>query len=219
MIANRDMTDNELWQLYRCDRSLKVRNRLAMVYYGYVARVAGAIAEKCPRHVEFNDLVAYGTIGLLKAVEEYDFRPDVKFLGYARPRIHGAIIDGMRTMGSGKRIRVDGQYKYRELPFISAETVIGSNGFTIKDKFEDKQTTSPYLAMERAVFWRKATCGLDMRQRRVIIMYYLEGKKHKEIARELGLPVPVISYTRLTAMKKIRSRFSQESLREYLVTA
>jgi RNA polymerase sigma factor for flagellar operon FliA len=49
--------------------------------------------------VEEDDLISYGLIGLLEAMERFDENRGVPFEAFALQRIKGAIIDGLRTMG------------------------------------------------------------------------------------------------------------------------
>src|SRR5207244_13644585 len=51
-----------------------------------------------PAHVDEGDLVSYGLLGLIGAIERYDPERDVKFETYAIARIKGSIIDELRAM-------------------------------------------------------------------------------------------------------------------------
>jgi RNA polymerase sigma factor for flagellar operon FliA len=51
-----------------------------------------------PAHVDEGDLVSYGLLGLIGAIERYEPDRDVKFETYAIARIKGAIIDELRAM-------------------------------------------------------------------------------------------------------------------------
>src|SRR5207237_10040770 len=51
-----------------------------------------------PCHVGHEDLVSYGLLGLIGAIERYDPDRDVKFETYAIQRIRGAIIDELRAL-------------------------------------------------------------------------------------------------------------------------
>lgn len=48
-------------------------------------------------HIPLEDLVGYGNIGLVKAADAFDPSREVLFRTYASRRVHGAIIDGVRT--------------------------------------------------------------------------------------------------------------------------
>lgn len=56
------------------------------------------MASGLPAHVEEADLISYGLIGLISAIERYDLGREIKFETYAIPRIRGAIIDELRSL-------------------------------------------------------------------------------------------------------------------------
>ncbi len=51
-----------------------------------------------PAHVEEADLISYGLIGLINAIERFDLDREIKFETYAITRIKGAIIDELRSL-------------------------------------------------------------------------------------------------------------------------
>ena len=60
--------------------------------------VAGRLGSGLPAHVDEDDLVSYGLLGLIGAIERYDPERDIKFETYAIARIKGAIIDELRAL-------------------------------------------------------------------------------------------------------------------------
>jgi RNA polymerase sigma factor for flagellar operon FliA len=88
----------ERWRRFRRDGEREVRDQLVLAYSPIVKHVAGQIASRMPPHVDLADLVAYGLVGLIDAVERYDPSRGVKFESFAGLRIRGAILDAMRTM-------------------------------------------------------------------------------------------------------------------------
>jgi len=87
-----------LWHEYRRNRDKALRDRLILTYAPLVKFVAGRLGSSLPAHVDDNDLVSYGLLGLIGAVERYDPDRDVKFETYAIARIKGSIIDELRSM-------------------------------------------------------------------------------------------------------------------------
>jgi len=75
-----------------------LRDRLIITYAPLVKFVAGRLGSGLPAHVDENDLVSYGLLGLIGAIERYDPDRDVKFETYAIARIKGSIIDELRAM-------------------------------------------------------------------------------------------------------------------------
>ena len=87
-----------LWREYRRNRDQGLRDRLVLTYAPLVKYVAGRVGSGLPAHVEESDLVQYGLLGLMAAIERYDPDRDVKFETYAMARIKGSIIDELRAM-------------------------------------------------------------------------------------------------------------------------
>jgi RNA polymerase sigma factor for flagellar operon FliA len=63
-----------------------------------VKYVAGRLSSGLPPHVEQADLISYGLVGLVSAIERFDLAREIKFETYAITRIRGAIIDELRTL-------------------------------------------------------------------------------------------------------------------------
>ncbi|HEY4976683.1 MAG TPA: RNA polymerase sigma factor WhiG [Gaiellaceae bacterium] len=87
-----------LWRKYRASRDRQLRDRLILTYAPLVKFVAGRLGSGLPAHVDEGDLVSYGLLGLIGAIERYDPDRDVKFETYAIARIKGSIIDELRAM-------------------------------------------------------------------------------------------------------------------------
>src|SRR4249920_2816653 len=87
-----------LWLEYRRSRDQHLRDRLIVNYAPLVKYVAGRLGSGLPAHVDEGDLVSYGLLGLIGAIERYDPERDVKFETYAIARIKGSIIDELRSM-------------------------------------------------------------------------------------------------------------------------
>jgi RNA polymerase sigma factor for flagellar operon FliA len=65
---------------------------------GMVKSLAWKIHRKLPPHVDLDDLVAYGQVGLAQAAKEFDAKRGGQFTTYAYYRIRGAIYDGLSQM-------------------------------------------------------------------------------------------------------------------------
>ena len=80
------------------DRNDLVMQELQQVYY-----IAARIRERLPQHVELEDLVNAGVIGLLEASRNFDPSKNAQFKGFAKFRIRGAIMDSLRESDWGSR--------------------------------------------------------------------------------------------------------------------
>jgi RNA polymerase sigma factor for flagellar operon FliA len=89
---------NELWRRYKREDDPKARERLVLAYSPLVKYVAGRTAASLPAHVEEADLISYGLIGLIAAVERFDLARELRFETFAITRIKGSIIDELRSL-------------------------------------------------------------------------------------------------------------------------
>jgi RNA polymerase sigma factor for flagellar operon FliA len=87
-----------LWQEFKRTGDRGLRDRLILTYAPLVKYVAGRLGSGLPAHVEEGDLVSYGLLGLIGAIERFDPDRDIKFETYAIARIKGSIIDELRSM-------------------------------------------------------------------------------------------------------------------------
>src|SRR5207253_8237676 len=88
-----------LWRQFSTNKGDKaLRDRLILTYAPLVKYVAGRLGSGLPAHVDEGDLVSYGLLGLIGAIERYDPDRDIKFETYAIARIRGAIIDELRAL-------------------------------------------------------------------------------------------------------------------------
>ncbi len=88
----------EIWRTFRRTGDKAVRDRLILMYAPIVKYVAGRLGSGLPAHVDEGDLVSYGLLGLISAIERYDPDRDVKFETYAIARIKGSILDELRAL-------------------------------------------------------------------------------------------------------------------------
>jgi RNA polymerase sigma factor for flagellar operon FliA len=63
-----------------------------------VKYLAGRLANRLPAHVDVEDLIQVGLLGLLQCVQRFDARRGVKFQTYANRRVQGAMLDYLRSL-------------------------------------------------------------------------------------------------------------------------
>jgi RNA polymerase sigma factor FliA len=78
-------------------------NDLVVKLLPLVKRVALQMRGRLPSHVELDDLVSDGTVGLIDAVRKFDPAKGVTIESYARHRIRGAILDSLRNQDYASR--------------------------------------------------------------------------------------------------------------------
>ncbi len=86
-----------------CEPLTPEQEEQLMEHLPMVRYLARRIHERLPHHVELDDLVSAGMLGLLDAMRKFDPAKKVQFRSYAQFRIRGAILDSLRTLDWGPR--------------------------------------------------------------------------------------------------------------------
>ncbi len=73
------------------------RNEYAAKFFPYIEKVARRLARRLPAHVEIDDLISSGVIGLMEAAERFDPSRVDRFEAFAEFRIRGAMLDDLRS--------------------------------------------------------------------------------------------------------------------------
>jgi RNA polymerase sigma factor for flagellar operon FliA len=88
----------ELWRKYKENDDQRAREQLVLAFSPLVKYVAGRMSTGLPAHVEEADLISYGLLGLISAIERFDLSREIKFETFAMTRIKGSIIDELRSL-------------------------------------------------------------------------------------------------------------------------
>ena len=88
----------DLWRRYKESGDAQARERLVLAYSPLVKYVAGRMSSGLPAHVEESELISYGLLGLISAIERFDPGRQIKFETFAITRIKGSIIDELRSL-------------------------------------------------------------------------------------------------------------------------
>lgn len=75
------------------------RDQLVQQNLPLVQAVARKLKKQITARIELDDLIGYGSKGLIEAAERFDPKHGVAFTTFAYYRIRGAMLDGLRTMG------------------------------------------------------------------------------------------------------------------------
>ena len=74
------------------------REEVIIRYSPMIKYVANRIAMRLPPHIEVDDLISVGVLGLMDAITKYDSSRGAKFKTYAEFRVRGAILDELRSL-------------------------------------------------------------------------------------------------------------------------
>lgn len=180
------------------------RDEMFLLHQGLVRAIAWKTHQRVPHHVEIDDLIAYGQIGLLEAITAFDAERGRKFTTFAWHRIRGAILDGLGTMSWFNRAKFE-RSEY-EQPVASAPATAPAT---------DSTTAAPVSARGRrptrsgledvAVMSREPDAGDDVLKREMIAFLrdlvgalpekeagllrgvFFEGRTLTEAARRVGI--------------------------------
>ncbi|MBS4009000.1 MAG: FliA/WhiG family RNA polymerase sigma factor [Clostridium sp.] len=92
------MSGTNLWLKYQETKAAGVQSELVSQYLPLVRLHAGRLALGLPAHVNRDDLVQAGVLGLLEAMQRFDPNRGVRFESFATLRIRGAMLDELRRL-------------------------------------------------------------------------------------------------------------------------
>jgi RNA polymerase sigma factor for flagellar operon FliA len=162
------------------------------------------------RGIELDDLVAYGAIGLVEAATRFEER-GVPFSAFARRRIYGAIVDGIRTQhwfgrraDRGLRIdRVGHDWQVAVGAGYHARNDVRRNGRTMVCPPTDTDVDEQIAAALR---------GLPVLERRIVELHHYQQKTISQAAKELGICRPWTSRLHARALAALRTALEGRSL-------
>ena len=93
--VNYEQAEN-LWSQFQKHRSIENKNKLVLYYLFLVRSIASRLMLIYSAHTNYDDLIGYGVLGLMDAVEKFAPERGIRFDLYASKRIRGEIIDNMR---------------------------------------------------------------------------------------------------------------------------
>jgi RNA polymerase sigma factor for flagellar operon FliA len=175
-----------------------------LLHQGLVRAIAWKTHQRVPHHVEIDDLIAYGQIGLLEAITAFDAERGRKFTTYAWHRIRGAILDGLGTMSWFNRAKFE-RSEY-EQPVASAPATAPAADSTTaapvsargrrptRSGLEDVPVMSrepdagdDVLKREMIAFMRDLVGALPEKEAGLLRGVFFEGRTLTEAARRVGI--------------------------------
>src|ERR1700730_12683200 len=96
MVASAMMDD--IWAEFVTTRRPWLRKELITEYAPLVRFVVSRLGIPSTSLLEAEDLVSYGMIGLINAIDRFDPSRGVRFEAFASARIRGAVIDQLRSL-------------------------------------------------------------------------------------------------------------------------
>ncbi len=88
----------DLWRLYKEAPSPEVREKLILHYAPLVGKVVGRMGLNPEGSIEWGDLINYGVLGLIDAIERFEPERGFTFQTFAGLRIRGSVLDALRQI-------------------------------------------------------------------------------------------------------------------------
>jgi len=95
---NRYSNIEELWAAYRKELSPELQEQLVITYAPLVKKIVAGMGLRPDGPIEWDDLLNYGIIGLIDAIDRFDPDRGVQFSSFAAVRIRGAVLDALRQL-------------------------------------------------------------------------------------------------------------------------
>lgn len=96
--VERKAENTRLWARYnQVNKKTELREQLIIRYAHLVNWVVGRFPQLETADFDKEDLMGYGTIGLIEAIDRFDNAKDCSFETFATNRIRGAILDFLRS--------------------------------------------------------------------------------------------------------------------------
>jgi RNA polymerase sigma factor for flagellar operon FliA len=111
-----------LWKKYLNGRPIKLRNKLIEHYRPLVHMQAARLSQKLPAQISYDEICSAGYDGLLEAVQAYDPIHKAKFETFCQQRIHGAVMDWLRSLdGQSRTVRSFEKQRMQSRDVLDAE--------------------------------------------------------------------------------------------------
>jgi RNA polymerase sigma factor for flagellar operon FliA len=91
-------TRDDIWAEFVKTKRQELRDELILAYTPLVRFVVSRLGIPATSMLDAEDLISYGMIGLINAVDRYDPARGVRFEAFAMSRIRGAVIDQLRVL-------------------------------------------------------------------------------------------------------------------------
>ncbi|REK76533.1 FliA/WhiG family RNA polymerase sigma factor [Paenibacillus paeoniae] len=122
------LTNIQMWQAWKEYGDIEAKKALIETYLPLVEYVTNRMAIGLPKNVIKDDLASNGVMGLIDAIEKFDYLRGLQFETYASWRIRGSIIDGLRQGDwvprsvREKAKRVEEAYQHLEQQYMRSVT-------------------------------------------------------------------------------------------------
>ncbi|RHA10437.1 RNA polymerase subunit sigma-70 [Megasphaera sp. AM44-1BH] len=185
--------ERALWRAYKDQGSQESRRRLIEQYQPLVFREA--MRWHIPRDM-LQDALQEGTLGLIEAVERYDYRRNVAFPIFAVHRIRGEILDFLQKENKRSSLSLDEP---------------DENGVTLRDQLPDRAEDLAERTGRQILFEHVAQTLQRLPQKEQIVVegVYLKDQQQKSLAHDLSVSLPYVYRLQKRGIRRVRGMLSR----------
>jgi RNA polymerase sigma factor FliA len=181
------------------------RDELIHSHLYLVRAIASQLIRTAPPPLSFDDLVAYGRVGLVTAAARFDPKRGPRFADYAAPRIKGAMWDGFRKEGPFGDCRERKRLPKMERVRIEDDEQLGSlmHGNEHAGPQDDLAERTDYRRLVSQL--SDAVDKLPPHLRAFTLAHYYRDVPLFDVGRQLGVSKFAVQRLRNTALREISS--------------
>jgi RNA polymerase sporulation-specific sigma factor len=185
--------ERALWRAYKNQGSQESRRRLIEQYQPLVFREA--MRWHIPRDM-LQDALQEGTLGLIEAVERYDYRRNIAFPIFAVHRIRGEILDFLQKENKRSSLSLDEP---------------DENGVTLRDQLPDRAEDLAERTGRQILFEHVAQTLQRLPQKEQIVVegVYLKDQQQKSLAHDLSVSLPYVYRLQKRGIRRVRGMLSR----------
>lgn len=207
-----------------------------------VLHLAKKISRSLPFPTDFEDLIAYGQLGLVEAGERFDAARGNSFSTFAFYRIRGAIYDGLREMGAISRSRTFRFASHANEMLMTEVDDAATGAATVDDevqaveklidnlipiyflsldaegakeiKDETAFTAADYEQQELLALVREGLDELEPEEKELLTKIYYKHLSMTDLAAEMGVTKSWVSRLHARAVKHLQTALAKRGILE-----
>ncbi len=217
-------SEQQLWLRFKADKDQVAYAKLFETYAPWSRVVARDVYRRIRvSDLEWADYVQNASIGLLEAMARFDVSRNIDFIAYAKPRVRGAVFNGLRSSLSAVNTRsINVDWYADRVESVSNNESIDSLGSLIsqvtglalgmlldfaseRESFTEKSDplrNAEHMQLETMI--GETLSALNQKERFVIEAHYYQHTAFVDIAELLGLTKGRVSQLHSSAIDKIR---------------
>lgn len=212
------VAETELWQRYRRSSDIAARDHLFHLYMPWAAAVGRNVYRRVSVYsLDCNDFVQNAELGMLDAMTRYDPERGVDFRAFAKPRVRGAVFNGLRALLRERGVTGDDSRHAERLshfhgndddPFEGVvEAIVGLGIGYLLDHAAVDRGDDAYAYVKRSQIDSRLTAAvsrLPERLRRIVMAHYFEHIPFTAIADDMQLTKGRVSQLHHEALTRLR---------------